>query len=427
MNVTGIGVAPIEQMLFEVLSAGLVTNTSDFADFRLAMIETCQLLYPENLAYLATVKAGFQAVGIGPDLYVRDRLVDAGEEPGVLSCLSPDIIVRQTAADAATLTQIADFTNGSLGQDMALGPNDQYVYFRLQNRGASPASGTFRLFLSPVGTFPTPATWTEVGHYDFPNIAAAGGTWVPTAADECITIPATLINALGVGHYCFIGIVESELDPPPDRMLISDLAEFHDFIASSNNYAWRNCDIENVAPNAIGEMKAITKAFRMTGFEPRLAPKELEIDARDLPEGTQLAILLPAAKLTGAKAFETALMGRTAGFVKNAGALEEPAVDTAPVRPVTLSALGGPDVDELLRSETHTARREEHRPLRVTPGKILRIKDIMLRKGENLPVHFTVKFPANVGRRDVSLAFRERKNDQALGQMNYIFRIRDAR
>jgi Zn-dependent metalloprotease len=66
VTVTAIGVAPVEQMLFEVISTGLLTNSSDFADFRLAFIQACQTLYPDNLHYLATVKTAFHAVGIGP-------------------------------------------------------------------------------------------------------------------------------------------------------------------------------------------------------------------------------------------------------------------------------------------------------------------------------------------------------------------------
>ena len=46
----------------------------------------------------------------------------------------------------------------------------------------------------------------------------------------------------------FIGIIESDADPAPDRLLISDVTEFHNFISKSNNYAWRNCNIEELLP-----------------------------------------------------------------------------------------------------------------------------------------------------------------------------------
>ncbi|MDJ0694904.1 M4 family metallopeptidase [Mastigocoleus sp. MO_188.B34] len=71
VTVTGIGVGPVEQMLYRVISTGLLSNTSDFTDFRLAFIEACKDLYPANLNYLLTVKTAFHAVGIGPDLGMR--------------------------------------------------------------------------------------------------------------------------------------------------------------------------------------------------------------------------------------------------------------------------------------------------------------------------------------------------------------------
>jgi hypothetical protein len=39
---------------------------------------------------------------------------------------------------------------------------------------------------------------------------------------------ATIITELGVGHYCFIGIIESDADPAPDCLLIDNVSEFHE-------------------------------------------------------------------------------------------------------------------------------------------------------------------------------------------------------
>jgi hypothetical protein len=47
-----------------------------------------------------------------------------------------------------------------------------------------------------------------------------------------------------------------------------------------------------------------------------------------------------------------------------------------------------------------------------------------LEKDEKMNVRFVVKFPKDAGTRDVILAFRERRIDTALGQMNCVFRIR---
>lgn len=426
VTVTGIGVGPVEQMLYEVISTGLLTNTSDFADFRIAFIEVCQTLYPENLDYLATVKTAFHAVGIGPDLYIRDRLADEGEEPGILSCMSPDIIVWQQPADAATLAQIADPDNTSLSQQIELGPHDHYVYFRLFNRGSVPASGTFRLFISPVSTFPTPGTWHEVGHYDFPDVPADGGLWVPTAADQCITLPATLINALGVGHYCFIGIIESDADPAPDWMLIDNVSEFHAFISKSNNYAWRNCDIkDDVHPDASGDFPATAHVFHINGFGRRHEPRDLEIDTRDLPEGTQIVLWIPATKLWGLKAFEARALPERIRVSKIAGTLEDLPVGHIQVRPFPLSALAKVrDVDRMIPAVMKARELQAWRPLRLSRGKVVRLAGLSLRDGEKMDVRFVVKFPKNTGTRDVTLTFRERAKDGAIGQMNYVFRIR---
>jgi bacillolysin len=432
VTVTGIGVAAVEQMLFEVISTpGLLDNASDFADFRLAFIEACQTLYPENLDYLATVKTAFHAVGIGPDLYIRDRLADQGEEPGILSCMSPDIILRRQQADAATLTLIGDLNNASLCEDIELGatPHDHYVYFRIFNRGAVPASGTLRLFISPVSTFPTPSTWHEVGHYDFPNISAAGGSWVPTAGNQCITLSATLINTLGLGHYCFIGIIESTDDPEPDRALIDNVSEFHAFISKSNNYAWRNCDIvPGVSPDESGEFSPIARAFQINGFGRKFEPRDLEIDTRDLPDGTQLVLWIPDTRFFGLKAFEVRPAPARVRVAKIAGTLGDLPVGETPVLAVPMTQLATVrEIEKMIPQGMKAKELAKWRPLCVSPAKLIRLAGLTPSRDEKVDVRFVVKFPRNAGTRDVTLAFRERGKDGALGQMNYIFKIRKGR
>jgi bacillolysin len=428
--VTAIGVAVVEEMLFYVISTpGLLTNSSDFADFRLAFIAACQTLYPENLDYLATVKTAFHAVGIGPDLYVRDTLADQGAEPGTVSCMSPDIILRQSSADAATLTAIADVNNASLGQNIELGPADHYVYFRVFNRGSAAASGTFRLFISPVSTFPTPATWSEVGHYDFPSVTASGGVWVPTAAGECITLTSALINTLGTGHYCFIGIIESTDDPAPDRMLISDIGEFYAFIGKSNNYAWRNCNIENIYPDTFGNLPVTEAAFQLNDFGRRFEPRDIEVNTRDLPEGTRVEVFIPQEKLAGVKAFEVQAWPEVVGAPKIAGALLQPLEVPVEIRPVPISRLAEVEVAAVARVAPSVRRVREpvgDYPLAVAPNKVMRLAGLTPRKGETTEVRFKVQFPRNTGPRDVTLTFSERVGDGIIGQMNYVYRIRKA-
>jgi Zn-dependent metalloprotease len=426
--VTAIGAIPIEQMLYHVISTpGLLTNSSDFGDFRLAFIEACQTLYPDNLDYLATVKTAFLAVGIGPDLYIRDTLADTGNEPGTLSCMSPDIILRQQPADAAALTLISDTTNGSLCEQIELGPNDHYVYFRIFNRGADAASGTFRLFISPVSTFPTPASWTEVGHYDFPSVAS-GGLWVPTAANECITLTSAVINALGIGHFCFIGIIESTDDPAPDRTLISSVSEFHDFISHSNNYAWRNCDIVDLIPDAMGNIPITDHTFQINDLDGKDIYRELEIDAHDLPEGTQVIMLMPATKLIGLKAFEAQVLSPKVQRVAMNKAGEEAADGQMQRRQIPLTQLAtASNIGKTALAMIKERELKTLRPLYVTPGKVIQLAGITTKRKEKVNVRFIVKFPKNAGTRDATLAFRERTKDGVIGQMNYVFRIREGK
>lgn len=459
MTVAGIGITPVEQMIYEIVAQpGYLTATSVFSDFRTKFIVACQTLFPDNLDYLATVKGAFTAVGIGPDLYIRDTLTDQGVEPAAsLSCMSPDIIVRQQKADAATLAQIQDLNNGSLGENIQFGPNDHYIYFRLKNRGSAAASGTFRLFISPVSTFPTPASWTQVDTYNFPSIAA-GGSWVPATNNDCITMPGTMITALGTGHFCFIGIIENIEDPAPDRTQINTVAEFHDFIRKSNNFAWRNCDIATVTPNKQGMYDPVEGKFEIRGFDPRKRFRELEIDRRDLPAGTQVTVWIPATKVLGLKASEVRALAGAHRMDKIGDALMELPIPIAPIlRPATPAlavaatpatamvaselALSPPEIQTIVRrlpiyelvqetpdfmipKKIRKPQLTMWRALTIAEDKIIRLHNLAMKKEEKIDVHFVVQFPPNLGWRDVTLAFREREDVGTLGQMNFVFKIR---
>lgn len=72
VTVTGIGAAPLEQILYRVISIpGYLNNTSDFAAFRLGCINACKDLFTGDLSRLLTLKTGFHAVGVGPDLGIH--------------------------------------------------------------------------------------------------------------------------------------------------------------------------------------------------------------------------------------------------------------------------------------------------------------------------------------------------------------------
>jgi Zn-dependent metalloprotease len=428
VTVTGIGQDPIEQMLYYVMSTpGMLAYTSDFNDFRIAMITACMDLYPDDLDYLVTVKNGFHAVGIGPDLYARDSLADQGEEPGTLSCMSPDIICRQDLANATTLTQIANTTNGSLGQGIDLAKGDHHVYFRIFNRGAEDASGTFRLFISPVSTFPTPTSWHEVGHFDFPTVPA-GGLWVPSTASECITLTSALASSLGTGHFCFIGIVEATTDPPPDRNLINNTTEFHDYIRKSNNYVWRNCDITGVAPAPSGITPALINGFQINGFGRKTEFRQLEVDARELPRGTRLVMWVPRRRFFGVKAVTVQPLTHAVLPRNVAGVLDPFPADLDPVHLVPAPLGRFARVRDALKIKPKEIPAKElalWHALEIKPGQVTRFRGMQLRAGETAQVHFVLQFPRDVGARDVTLVFRELFEDKLLGQMNYVYRVRN--
>lgn len=426
ITVTGIGRTPVEEMLYYIISTpGFLPSTSQFADFRNTFILTCLTLYPDNLDYLVTVKKAFLAVGIGPDLYIRDTLADQGEEEtGVASCMSPDIIVRQQPADALTLAGISDITNASLCQEMELG-QENFVYFRIFNRGSVNAAGTLHLYLSPASTFPTPGSWVDAGSYPFPIVSAGGGFWIPLAATECITLPIALTNSLGVGHFCFIAIIESATDPPPDHMLISDVGEYCQFIAKSNNYAWRNCDIVNLIPNLPGDIPVIEQTFQFNDFGRKNVVRDLEIDARDVPENTQVLLWFPNTR-PNLTAVEAIPMPGAFQVKKVAGALETPVVAQAQLRPIPLAQMTAvADIGKLDKNIAVVAKPQALSPLQVAPSKVVRLAGLSPAKNGKIEIRFSVKFPKNVGTRDVTLSFRERSQERVIGQMNYIFRIRN--
>ncbi len=421
ITVTGIGPSPVEEILYHVISTGYLSNTSQFADFRRAMILACMTLFPGNLDYLITVKKAFKAVGIGPDLYVRDVLEDTGEEPGIQSCMSPDIINRKQKADYETLKQINDMTNDTLCQNIEW-DQDNYVYFRIFNCGSFFSSCTFRLFISPASTFCSPATWREVGHRDTLISIKPGGSWMPEWADQCIVFPKSLINSLGKGHYCFIGIIECAEDPAPDRTLIGTYEEFYDFIRKSNNYAWRNCDIMDDVPI---KPAPIYKEFVITGFGAEKGLVEFEVDARNLPEDTELQILVPIEHSVGTKFSVIQNKASKLSMLKIPGVLLPiPVKDQRIVQKAQSEFLVKPEETTLLSQVQKDLAAKAVTVYRIEPCTITRLSGFYLNPQEQMKIGFTIKFSEEVRERDVYLAFRQIYKDDHIGQMNYIFKLR---
>ena len=254
ITVSGVGQAVAERLLWRCMTVNLVGQPSaTFLDFREAMLDAALDLFPENLFVLAQVKAAFNAVGVGPDVYVRDNLVDTGAEPfpGGYLWASPDIINRRDpVADPATA--FADLTNDALWQNVEFG-EDNAVYVRLQNRGPQAGDATVNVYFSAATSFGTPASWIHVGALAAPAIAP-GAMHVAGP----LTFPAALIP--GPGHYCMIAVVSSSLDPAPDTNLISNVTEYLDFVRGTNNIAYRNMDVvDDVAAGRPGVLDVVVR------------------------------------------------------------------------------------------------------------------------------------------------------------------------
>lgn len=289
ITVTGVGQSAAEQMLFRCMTVNLVGNpTADFLDFREAMLDACQDLFPTDLNMLTQVKNAFNAVGIGPDLYVRDNTADTGEEPygGTYLWASPDIINR-TALSADPSTDFADMTDGSLWENVEYG-QDNYVYIRVQNRGNADGDVAINVYFSSASTFGTPASWIHIGTLNEAAIAPGA-----VRVSGPLTFPSALIPA--VGHYCMIAVISDALDPAPDHTLIASVSDYLDFVRNSNNIAYRNMDVVDLIPGAPGA--AESEVRNMPGMRERF---DLRVDLGKFVPGAIVKVMGPARALQGA-------------------------------------------------------------------------------------------------------------------------------
>lgn len=278
---SGVSVNPIgheksEKIFFHALSFGLhANNNATFTECREACLNAVNLLYssdPDYLAILDSVKNAFTAVGIGPDIYVRDSLSDTGVIPSIGTLyLSPDVITR-SALVAAPQTELADMNDGDLGEQVEIGqPN--YVYVRLQNRGAEAGGVSISVYWTDPGSFGNPSSWKPIGTTQAnvqPGTMHVAGpiTW----AED---------NLPPEGHFCLVTELNDHLDPAPDKSLITTADQYVRYISQSNNYAWRNIDVQDAIPGGVIDYKFILRG-------PQAAERgDLLVDLTTLPIGSQ--------------------------------------------------------------------------------------------------------------------------------------------
>jgi hypothetical protein len=288
VTVIGIGQSAAEQFLFRCMTVNLVGNpTATFLDFRAAMLDACLDLFPTDLNKLTQVKNAFNAVGIGPDIYVRDNLSDTGVEPypGTYLWASPDIINRVSLV-ASPATAFADLSNDALWQNVEFGqPN--YVYVRLQNRGPAAGDATINVYFSSATTFGTPASWIHIGTLVETGIAPGA-----LRVSGPLTFPAALIPA--VGHYCMIAVVSNTLDPAPDHTLIASVTDYLSYVRNTNNIAYRNMDVVNEVAGTPGVVRVRVRS--LPGLRERY---DLRLDLRKFVPGARVRVRGPAEVLGG--------------------------------------------------------------------------------------------------------------------------------
>lgn len=240
---------------------------------------------------------GQVALGLVPDVYLRDAAGDSGVVPsaGALST-SPDVILRPTQVANPTLA----FGDGSgtendetLGFEVEAG-QDNFIYVRMRNRGAAAANGVrATVYWSPVATLVTPNLWTLIGTTGPVNVPTGN---VLTVAPELVWPKAGIPAS---GHHCFVAFLDHAQDPAPPVPGPSDWNGFLDLIRHQNNVTWRNFNVVNVVPDP--EADPIALPFLLTGDPWRERRFDIEMavhlpaDARLLLEIDQAAIgVLPA-------------------------------------------------------------------------------------------------------------------------------------
>lgn len=296
---SGISVNPIghekaEKVFFHALSVGLLGNSlATFVECREAALNAVNALYKNDADYLDimdSVKNAFTAVGIGPDIYIRDNLNDSGITPSAGTLyMSPDIIVRNEPVANPDM-DLQDMNDANLSQDVEAG-QDNYVYLRLQNRGSVSGNTLVRVYWSEPSSFSSPANWHLIDSLPVNTIEPSS---VRIAGP--ITWPANQLPPLG--HFCLVAELDDPLDPAPDKSLITTGQMYNKFISRSNNFAWKNINVVDMIPGG-----AIQRNFAVQG-PPAGGRGDLLFDLQELPGETEVRIrilkrLCENAEMTG--------------------------------------------------------------------------------------------------------------------------------
>jgi hypothetical protein len=243
------------------------------------------------IGVMPNLKAIIQHVlDVATDVYIRDFVGDTGDPHTDFISASPDIIVRPTAV-ANPQTAFGELSgtenSNTLGYEAEAGQNN-FIYVRVLNRGGSPATNVVAtVYWSPPATLVTPDLWTLVGSVTIPNVPEGDILTVSNAITwNAAAIPAT-------GHYCLVGLVGTDSEPPPERAELLNWDNFRRFIRENNNVTWRNFNVVDNVPASSGSSAGFVELpFIAPGAPDEDRPMRLEIVGK-LPVGSRLLLEAP--------------------------------------------------------------------------------------------------------------------------------------
>jgi serine protease len=220
-----------------------------------------------------------------PDVYLRDNPMDTGDETTSHPIgISPDIIARQQIVS----NPVAAFGQGSgvedsttLGQDILFNHNN-YIYTRVKNKGTTAANNvTVTVYWSEPASLVHPAMWNKIGETQLNT--------VPGGDQIIVANPIMWSSVPAAGHYCFVGILSSDLEPSPPLNDLMNFNNFMDFVNKDNNVAWINFHIVPNVPSPQPPSEHIKGFvpldFLITGAPDVMHPMDIEIITNLPPNG----------------------------------------------------------------------------------------------------------------------------------------------
>ena len=230
------------------------------------------------------------AIGLAPDIYIRDNVGDTGNPHLGSISSSPDIILvpAEVPDPQAAYGQGSGTENSvTLCQDAHPG-HDNFVYVRVRNRGGSVATGVdCQVFWSPVASLVTPDLWTDVGNATIPS--------VPTG--DILTVSPSIrwhqADIPPAGHYCYVGLVGNGRDPAPTPADFATWDNFYRFIRDNNNVTWRNFNVAGSDPDPAADPAGyVALPFLVVGPHDMAREMAVEVAPR-LPKGSKAMFEAP--------------------------------------------------------------------------------------------------------------------------------------